>query len=169
MKKKKLLTASTILTVVLNVKGIYEYFLLLGDNGYKFDYENIIKNNKELKECLFNNKKSKLLIAKNALQSLLPGFNIYMSRKGKNLDKITKEENIIRMSSNEIKYYQQMENNADKIIFIVVTSINKNINPNDVFNFIVKSRENIKEKSLNIQNKLNNQKSLTLRKKFKEK
>ncbi len=169
MKKKKLLTASTILTVVLNVKGVYEYFLLLGDNGYKFDYENIIKNNKELKECLFNNKKSKLLIAKNALQSLLPGFNIYMSRKGKNLDKITKEENIIRMSSNEIKYYQQIENNADKIIFIVVTSINKNINPNDVFNFIVKSRENIKEKSLNIQNKLNNQKSLTLRKKFKEK
>ncbi len=169
MKKKNLLTTSAILSTILNVKGVYEYFLLLGNNGYKIDYENIIKNNEEIKECLFNNKKSKLLIAKNILQSLLPSFNIYMSRKGKNLDKITKNENIIRMNPNEIKCYQQMENNVDKIIFIVVTSSSKDINPNEVFDFIIKLRANIKEKTLSIQNKISNQKSFNLRKKFKEK
>ena len=168
MKKKNLITTSAILTAILNVKGVYEYFILLGDNGYKFDYENIIKNNKEIRESLFDNKKSKLLIATNVLQSLLPGFNIYMSKKGKSLDKITKDENIIPMSFDEIRCYQQIENSLDKIIFIVMISGNKEIDPEEAFGFTVKLKESIKEKVLSIQGKISNQKALTLRKKAQD-
>ena len=141
---------------------------MLGDNRYKFDYENIIKNNKEIRESLFDNKKSKLLIAKNVLQSLLPGFNIYMSKKGKSLDKITKDENIIPMSFDEIRCYQQIENSLDKIIFIVMISSNKEFDPEEAFGFTVKLKESIKEKVLSIQGKISNQKALTLREKAQD-
>lgn len=166
--KKNLITTSAILTTILNVKGAYEYFILLGDNGYKFDYENIIKNNKEIRESLFDSKKSKILIAKNILQSLLPSFNIYMSKKGKSLDKITKDKNIIPMSFDEIRCYQQIENNLDKIIFIVMISSNKEINPDEALSFTVKIKESVKEKIHDIQSKVSNQKVLSLSKKSQE-
>lgn len=165
MKKNNLLTTNVILSTILNVKGVYEYIIFLGDNGYKIDYKNIIKNNKEIAEELLNSKKSKLLIAKSFLNSLLPGFNIYVSRERKKLDTISKSAHIIQMSFDEIKYYHQIENNLEKIVFTIIISCNKNINPKEAFEFTNKIKENIKVKTLVVQNKICKQKKLTTNKK----
>ena len=91
-----------------------------------------------------------------------------MSKKGKSLDKITKDENIIPMSFDEIRCYQQIENSLDKIIFIVMISSNKEFDPEEAFGFTAKLKESIKEKVLSIQGKISNQKALTLRKKAQD-
>lgn len=169
MKKNNLLTTNAILSAILNVKGVYEYILLLGNNGYKFDYEKIIKNNKESLEIILNSKKSKLLIAKNFLKSLLPGFSVYMSKKGKNIDKISKDEYIIPMNFEEIKYYQQIQSNLDKIIFVIMISCSKEINPKDVFEFTEKIKENIKDKTFSIQSNMDSENMLIFKKRNNDK